>query len=112
MLVLHIKTTCKSFEKRRECILGDRCTMGHDYPKVRLSLIKWREREAARNRVFNSGCTEQMEGDFEFPFYGFATEKIPARSSSRSREKSDASSFKRIRDWKNERKVYNGEVKE
>ena len=39
-------------------------------------------------------------------------ENIPARSSSRSPEKSNAFSLKRIRDWEKERKECNGEVRE
>ncbi len=44
--------------------------------------------------------------------FHLAAEKIPARSSSRSPGKSDASSLKRILDWENKRMVCNGEAKE
>ena len=44
--------------------------------------------------------------------FHLSAEKIPARSSSQSPEKSDASGLKRIRDWEHEREGWNGKLKE
>ena len=47
--LLHVKASCKSFERHRACFLGDKCEMGHNFPELRHSLAMWRRREAERN---------------------------------------------------------------
>ena len=58
----HIKANCKSMEVGTPCIKGDQCTMGHDFPELRLSLFRWRRKQAVRNWIWNGGQISAQYG--------------------------------------------------